>query len=206
MAARSDEVAPCRMARALSALSVAHAIRLARRELRGGIRGLRVFLACLVLGVTAIAGIGSLAAAVVAGIKADARDLLGGDAEARLTLRAAEAAERAFLLQSGQVSEIATMRAMVRTLESDRRSLIELKAVDPAYPLYGAVVLSPVQELVAALDRHEGRFGAAVDHTILDRLGLVLGDSIKIGAATLQLRAMIEREPDAAAGGLQFGP
>jgi putative ABC transport system permease protein len=190
----------------LSALSAAHAFRLARRELRGGIRGLRVFLACLVLGVTAIAGIGSLAGGVVAGIKSDARDLLGGDAEARLTLRPASAAERAFLADSGQVSEIATMRAMVRTPDGDRRSLIELKAVDTVYPLYGTVALSPAQGLAAALDRRDGRFGAAVDPTILDRLGLVLGDSIKIGETTLQLRATIEREPDAAAGGLQFGP
>ncbi|HXO89611.1 MAG TPA: ABC transporter permease, partial [Stellaceae bacterium] len=190
----------------MSAIPVVYAFRLARRELRGGIRGLRVFLACLVLGVTSVAGIGSLAAAVVAGIRADARDLLGGDVEARLTLRAADPAERAFLSESGQVSEIATMRAMVRTPDGDRRSLIELKAVDPAYPLYGTIALSPVQELAAALDQHGGRFGAAVDHTILDRLGLVVGDSIKIGETTLQLRATIQREPDAAAGGLQFGP
>jgi putative ABC transport system permease protein len=190
----------------LSAISVVYAFRLARRELRGGIRGLRVFLACLVLGVTAIAGIGSLAAAVVAGIKADARDLLGGDVEARLALRPADPAEHAFLSESGEVSEITTMRAMVRTPDGDRRSLIELKAVDPAYPLYGTVALSPMQDLAATLDRREGRFGALVDPTILDRLGLVLGDSIKIGETTLQLRATIEREPDAAAGGLQFGP
>src|SRR5262245_51774494 len=108
-----------RTAHALSAYSVSYACRLARRELRGGIRGLRVFLACLVLGVTAIAGIGSLAAGVAAGIKADSRDLLGGDVEARLALRAVNPVERAFLSQSGQVSEIATMRAMVRTPDGD---------------------------------------------------------------------------------------
>ena len=181
-------------------------MRLARRELRGGIRGLRIFLACLVLGVTAIAGIGSLAASVVAGITADARDLLGGDAEARLAYRPADADERAFLTRSGRVSEIATMRAMARTRGGDRRSLIELKAVDPAYPLYGAVALAPAQTLGAALDRRGGNFGAAVDPAILDRLGLVLGDSVKVGDATLQLRGTIEREPDATAGGLEFGP
>ncbi len=190
----------------MTVLSVPHAFRLACRELRGGIRGLRVFLACLVLGVTAIAGIGSLASSVIAGIKADARELLGGDVEARLTLRAADNAERAFLKESGRVSEIATMRAMVRTLDGSRRSLIELKAVDPAYPLYGAVALSPVQDLAATLDRRDGRFGAAADPAILDRLGLQVGDSVKIGETMLQLRAAIEREPDAAAGGLQFGP
>ena len=190
----------------MSSASPFYAFRLARRELRGGVRGLRVFLACLVLGVTAIAGIGSLAASVAAGIKADARDLLGGDAEARLAYRPADAAQRGFLAQSGSVSEIATMRAMARTQEGDRRSLIELKAVDAAYPLFGAVTLSPAQSLAASLGRRDGRFGAAIDPAILSRLGLTIGDSVKIGDAVLQLRATIEREPDAAAGGLIFGP
>jgi putative ABC transport system permease protein len=167
---------------------------------------LRIFLGCLVLGVTAIAAIGSLAASVTGGIKANARDLLGGDAEARLAYRRANEAERAFLRQSGFVSEIAIMRAMARTTDGDRRSLIDLKAVDAAYPLYGAVTLSPEQDLAAALGRRNGQYGAAVDPAILGRLGLAIGDDIKVGDAVLQLRATIEREPDAATSGLIFGP
>ncbi|HYZ39172.1 MAG TPA: ABC transporter permease, partial [Stellaceae bacterium] len=182
------------------------ALRLACRELRGGIRGLGVFLGCLVLGVTAIAAIGSTTAAVTAAIKTDARDLLGGDVEARLAYRRATPAEREFLAQSGAMSEIATMRAMARSLNGDRRSLIELKAVDAAYPLYGAVGLSPPQNLAAALGLRDGAYGAAVDPAILGRLGLAIGDRIKIGNAVLQLRATIAREPDAATGGLIFGP
>ena len=181
-------------------------MRIARRELRGGIRGLRVFLACLVLGVTTIAGIGSLADSVGAGIQADARELLGGDAEARLAYRPAGAAEHAYLARSGTMSQTASMRAMGRTLDGDRRSLIELKAVDSAYPLYGSVALSPPQSLAAALGSRDGIFGAAVDRAILTRLGLKIGDGIRVGAAILQLRAAIEREPDAAAGGLGLGP
>jgi len=165
-----------------------------------------VFLACLVLGVTAIAGLGSLADAVVAGIKADSRELLGGDAEARLAYRRADAAEREYLARDGTMSEIASMRAMGRTVDGARRSLIELKAVDHPYALYGAVALSPVQSLATVTDKRDGVFGAAVDPAILTRLGLQLGDSIRVGAAALQLRAAIEREPDAAAGGLGLGP
>ncbi|MBV8089861.1 MAG: ABC transporter permease, partial [Alphaproteobacteria bacterium] len=186
--------------------SVRLAFRLARRELRGGVRGVRVFLACLVLGVATIAGIGSLAGSVAAGITADARNLLGGDIEARLAYRQADAAERAYLARNGTLSEVASMRAMARTVDGARRSLIELKAVDPAYPLYGAVALSPAQSLDATIDRRDGVFGAAVDPAILTRLGLKLGDSIRVGAAVLQLRATIVREPDAAAGGLGLGP
>jgi putative ABC transport system permease protein len=190
----------------LTAPSPTYPLRLARRELRGGFRGFGIFLGCLVLGVTAIAAIGSIAASVSAGIKANARDLLGGDAEARLAYRPASAAERGFLADSGTVSEIATMRAMARTENGDRRSLIELKAVDAAYPLYGTVALSPVPSLAGALALQNGRYGAAVGPGILSRLGLSIGDAIKIGDAVLQLRATVAREPDAAAGGLIFGP
>src|SRR5438067_12004045 len=94
--------------------------RLAWRELRGGIRGFRVFLACLVLGVGAIAGIGSLTEAVVAGIRGDARLLLGGDVSARLTYRPAGEAEQQFLAASGTLSEVAKMRAMARSLDGAR--------------------------------------------------------------------------------------
>src|SRR5215813_11586542 len=196
----------CCAARIVSSASPFYAFRLARRELRGGIRGLRVFLGCLALGVTAIAAIGSVAACVTGAIKADARDLLGGDAEARLAYRQAAAAEREYLSRSGTLSEIATMRAMARTENGDRRSLIELKAVDAAYPLYGAVVLLPAQALTNALARRDGSYGAAVDPAILGRLGLAIGDRIKIGGASLQLRATIAREPDAATSGVIFGP
>src|SRR5258708_7320044 len=140
-----------------------YAVRLARRELRGGLLGFRIFLACLVLGVAAIAGIGSLGAAVTAALKADARILLGGDANLRLAYRSATTEERRFLADNGTVSEVATMGAMARSLDGDRRSLIELKVVDRAYPLYGAIGLAPAQPLAAALDQRDGVFGAAVD-------------------------------------------
>ena len=165
-----------------------------------------MFLGCLVLGVTAIAAIGSTAASVTAAIKADGRDLLGGDAEARLAYRPADEAERRFLWQSGSVSEIATMRAMARTPDGSRRSLIELKSVDAAYPLFGVIALEPSQVLATALRSNGGRYGAAVDPAILSRLGMKIGDSIKIGDALLQVRATVVREPDAATGGLIFGP
>jgi putative ABC transport system permease protein len=190
----------------LSAGLLPLAFRLARRELRGGIRGLRVFLACLVLGVATIAGIGSLAASVAAGIGAGARALLGGDVEARLLYRPADAAARAFLAQSGRLSEVATMQAMARSRDGRQQSLVSLEAVGPAYPLYGRVVLKPQQDLVAALARRDGSFGAAVDPVLLKRLGIAIGDRIAIGTAAFTVRATIRQQPDAAPGGLVFGP
>ncbi len=182
------------------------AIRLAGRELRGGVRGFRVFLACLVLGVGAIAAIGSLRAAVEAGLRADARLLLGGDVSARLTLRPADAAERTFLARSGTLSETASLRAMARSLDRNRRSLIELRAVDAAYPLYGTVDLSPPDALAAALAQHGGMFGAVMEPAAATRLAVRPGEEFRIGDTVFRLTALIQRLPDAALGGLSFGP
>ena len=89
-------------------------LRIAARELRAGTRGFRLFIACLVLGVAAIAGIGSISAAAIAGIAANAQALLGGDVEIRLTHRAASDAELAAIGRLGQVSHVVEMRAMAK--------------------------------------------------------------------------------------------
>ncbi len=188
-----------------------YAFRLALREMRGGARGFRIFLACLVLGVGAIAGIGSLGAAVGAAIHDDARVLFGGDAAARLVHREASPAERQFLDRSGTVSEIALLQSMAVSLGSTssggaRHTLIELKAVDAAYPLYGAVSLTPPQALADALAARGGEYGAVVDPAVVERLGLKIGDKFKIGTAVFELRATMRRAPDAALSGLAFGP
>ena len=184
----------------------AFALRQARRELRGGLQGFRVFFACLALGVGAVAAIGSLAAAVEAGIRANAESLLGGDVSVRLAYRPASDAERRFLAAGGTLSEIVRLRAMARSRDGLRHSLIELQAVDDAYPLYGSVSLSPTQPLAAALRPKDGTFGAAAEAAVATRLGLALGDEFRIGDAVLRLAAIIDRLPDAAFGGLAFGP
>ncbi len=71
-------------------------LRLALRELRGGLRGFGVFLACIALGVTAIAGVGSFARSLGDGLAREGRVILGGDASFSLIHREATAPERAF--------------------------------------------------------------------------------------------------------------
>jgi putative ABC transport system permease protein len=169
-------------------------------------RGFRVFLACLAVGVGAVAAIGSLGASVEAGLRADARRLLGGDVSARFALRPANPAEREFLAGSGTLSETARLRAMARSRDGERRSLIELQAVDAAYPLDGEVPLAPPQPLAAALASQDGAFGAVAESAAANRLGLAVGDEFRIGEAVLRLSAIVEGWPEAGLGGLAFGP
>src|ERR1700688_3383982 len=168
--------------------------RLAWRELRGGLRGFRIFIACLAVGVAVIAGVGSLSAAVGAGLRADARAMLGGDVELHLVQRPATPQQRAYLARNADVSEVAQMRAMARTADGDERALVELKAVDGAYPLFGTVTLDPPQTLDAAIANRDGRWGAVVASGLLARLNLHLGDPIRIGDATFTLRGVVTHE------------
>ena len=180
----------------------------ARRELRGGIRGFRVFLACLLLGVAVIAGVGSLAAGVREAIEADARILLGGDVEFSFTHRHATPEQIAAMRAAGAVSATVEMRAMARA--GERRLLVELKAVDDAYPLLGTVALARARgaaaDLPAALARRDGAWGAALERAAMLRLGVGIGDTLRVGDADFVVRAEIDTEPDRTTNPITLGP
>jgi putative ABC transport system permease protein len=180
-------------------------LRFALREMRGGLRGFYVFIACVALGVMAIAGVGSFARSLTDGLAREGRVILGGDLSFSLIHREATAAERAFLDRRGRVSAAATMRAMARTADG-QLGLVELKAVDGAYPLYGEIKFDRDVGLSSALAARDGAFGALVDRTLLVRLGLQPGARLTIGAATIEISAVLTNEPDKLASGIGFGP
>jgi putative ABC transport system permease protein len=180
-------------------------LRLALRDLRGGARGFGVFLACLALGVAAIAGVGSLAKALSEGLAREGSVILGGDVAFSLALREATNDERTFLDRNGRISTIATMRAMAR-VEKGEATLVELKAVDDLYPLTGAVVLDPPMSLEAALGRHGDAYGSVADEALLVRLGVVPGETILIGNARVRIAARIVTEPDKLSVGMGLAP
>jgi len=188
--------------------SLGTAWRLARRELRGGLKGFRVFLACLALGVAAIAGVGSVTEGVLAGLAEGGQVLLGGDIDVSLRQRRADAAERQWLTaRAARLSETAELRAMARPLSGAAApALVELKAVDGNYPLYGTVALDPPQTLGRALAASESRFGAVADESLLTRLGLSVGDTLSVGDATFVVNGIIHEEPDRASSGLLLAP
>ena len=185
---------------------LALALNLARRELRGSLGDFRVFLACLALGVAAIAGVGSVSEAMHTGISRDARQLLGGDVSIRMTHRAMPADARALLDEAGRVSEAVTMRAMARPASGDRRTLVELKAVDNVYPLIGAVALEPAIPLAEALAERDGAMGAIIDPSLGRRLGVSIGDRMRIGQHDFEVRAELVKEPDRTIRFATFGP
>ncbi len=177
------------------------ALRLAFRDLRGGIGGFTIFLICIALGTGAIGTINSLSNAIQDSIAREGKDLLGGDVEATLIHRQASESERAYLASLGEVSEAATLRAMARKPDGSGQTLVDLKAIDSAYPLYGAVTFEEGGGLASIMQ--EG--GVAVERSFLERLGISLGDRIAIGRASFPVTTLLEHEPDRLAVGPAFG-
>ena len=173
------------------------ALRLARREMRSGLGGFRLFIACLALGVAAIAAILSFSRAIEEGLRADAREILGGDVAISLLYREATAEQMAFLRERGQLVRWIDSRAMARPVKADGRpTLVQLKAVESAYPLYGVLELRGGGSLADALARRDGVWGAVVEEAALRRMNLALGDRLRVGEATVEVRDVIAREPD----------
>ncbi|NNE83698.1 MAG: FtsX-like permease family protein [Alphaproteobacteria bacterium] len=177
--------------------------RLARRELRSGVRGFRVFLACLTVGVAAIAAVGSTSSGITASLGKDAREILGGDVAVRLVQRPAKPDEENHLTTTAQLSRSAEMRAMAQPDSAGfdgARSLVELKAVDASYPLYGTLETAPPLARAALFEQRNGLWGTIIAPALVDRLGVAVGDVLRVGDGRFEIRAVLTREPDRLAG------
>ena len=182
-----------------STISWKIAWRIARRDLNGRFRGLRLLLVCLFLGTGALAAIGTLTGAIEGELEGRGQELLGGDLEVEVWQRDLSAEEKAALNQYGTVSGGTRLQAMASAGEN--AAPIGLKAVDDKWPLYGALTLKDgaVAGAPAGMDAYLAQ-GA------VDRLGIAVGDSFTIGTATLRAAGVIEDEPDRLSEGFQLGP
>ena len=181
------------------------AFRLAARELRSGVRGFRIFLACLALGVAAIAAAGSTAEAFRHGLASQAREILGGDLSFSVENRDFTARERAAFDRLGTTTYAAAARAMAQAPGGERR-LVSLRGVDARFPLAGKVQIDGAPNLTAALAEGNGLPGAVVEPALLDRLGLKIGDRFEAGPMTLVVRARLISEPDGLSRGFSLAP
>ncbi len=179
----------------------------AAREMRGGMSRFGVFLACIALGVAAIAAVLGTSSALQQSLAKEGRHLLGGDAEFSLIHRRASAAELELLASGGRVSEVATLRAMARPGAKDALpALVEMKAIDANYPLSGTLDIAPKTALARLNVKTNGAWGALAEKTLLARLNIGLGGKIRIGRADFIITGIIIQEPDRLGTGFPVGP
>lgn len=181
-------------------------LRYALREMRGGLSGFVIFIICIALGVGAIGGVNSVARSITDSVARQGQTLLGGDLRFELNQREASETELAFLKQQGELAISAGMRSMARLEDGSDQALVEVKAVDAAYPLFGSLETSPALPHADLFGDEAGVWGATAPDLLFERLGLKPGDRIKLGSAVFELRAKIVNEPDAISDGFGFAP
>jgi putative ABC transport system permease protein len=193
---------------------------MAWRETRGSWRHFLYFFACIAIGVGALVGVSLFGANMEQAVTREARGLLGGDLEIRLTRPPSipgqavlnSLSERNMVLT--HVSELVAMaaRATFAPTATQSTQIIELKAVESAYPLYGSIRLDPAQPLDVLLHPDKNRcggqscFGAVVQESLLIRMGLAIGDRLKIGQAMFLITGLVRTEPDRMANAFTLGP
>ncbi len=175
-------------------------LRLAIRDLRGGLTGLRLLAICLFLGVMALAAVGSLSSAIVSGLAERGQSILGGDVQLTVAQREATPQELAAFRREGALSHVTRMRAMAARLDGAESVLVELKGVDQAYPLFGQFRLQ-----TGALSARPSGNDVAIGPELADRLRVRLGDRIRIGNAELRIIGFIAEEPDRVGQGFTLG-
>ena len=179
---------------------------IARRDLSGRFRGLRLLIICLFLGVATLSTIGSLTAAITSELAVRGRVILGGDIEVAMSQRAATDAEKAAFVREGTVSQTVRMQAMANRVADGKGSepnaiLAQLKGVDGAYPLYGKLLLKDGRKVgtIAADD-------VLIGQALADRLALSVGDKLRFGEAVFRITGLISDEPDRLGEGFTLGP
>jgi putative ABC transport system permease protein len=182
------------------------ASRFALRELRGGLAGFRIFLACIALGTAAIGSVNTIADGIEGSIARQGQSILAGDLGFELVQREATPDEMKRIEALGTVSKSIGLRSMALKTDGSDQSLVELKSVDQTYPLYGKVETSGAGALSDFLGLKDGVHGAIAPQILFDRLGLKVGDRLKVGDITVEMRDVLVSEPDALSEGFGFAP
>lgn len=195
--------------------------RMAWRETRGAWRHFVYFFICIAVGVGALVAVGLFADHVNRAVTKEARGLLGGDIEIRSSHRLTDGAERLLAdlaerrIATTRVSELVAMAVRPPAAAGaapQTTQIVELKAVEAAYPLYGTLKLEPELPLDRLLHPDQEAcgpsacFGAVVQETLLLRMGLGVGEQMKIGQARFLITGVVRLEPDRMANAFSLGP
>ncbi len=184
-------------------------LRMARREIRSSWRRLLFFFLCIGIGVGAIVALRSTVQNVNRTVAGEARQLMTADVQLDSTRpwrpEALEIIERVAISPAVSArTETIEANTMARPADAGNAAamMVELKGIEPPFPLYGDFTLAGGARFSHDLLKNGG---AVVAPLLLERLKLRIGDSIKIGESSFQVRGVIEREPGSGTG-FRLGP
>lgn len=177
------------------------------REARASRGRLLFFTLCLSIGVAAVTGVSTLVATVRGGMAGESRELLAGDVRVSGRRPLPETVAEFFVDTPHRRADIVEMSAMASLPdgraadETSRSRLVELKVVDPTYPLYGALGVDPP---ATAADLGDDR--AFIAPELSNQLGVAVGDDLMLGGVAFRVAGIVTDEPDKMDFAMTLGP
>ncbi len=161
------------------------ALRLARRDLKGGLGGLGLLWLCLAIAIAGLSSVTSLASSIDRAIAAQGRALIGGDLLVSVAQRDASSDELAAIRALGPHSKSVGTRGMI-VAPGGQSMLVEVTGADAAWPLAGTLTL---------VGARPGAGEIAIGRAAAERLAIQRGDLVRLGAATLRVSGIIDQMP-----------
>ena len=179
------------------------------REARAAWKRLLFFFVCIAIGVGAIVALRSVIQSVRLVIGGEARTLLAADvmiSTDRPWSEGVEATIARHLAGAGVIArtDAIEMATMVRPSEGGRQvaKMVELRAIEPAFPLHGDITLTDGRPYQHALLANNG---VLVRPELLPQLGVAVGDQIIIGRLPFTIRGLISKEAGRRPGAFNLG-
>jgi putative ABC transport system permease protein len=180
------------------------------REIRSSWRRLLFFFLCIAIGVGSVVALRSLIQNLSQAVGGDTRALMTADFEVSSTndfsptdIQKIEATLGKSKIIEAR-NEAITTAAMARPLDQSNETLsfVELKGIEPPFPLVGKFTTSDGKPFDFKLLENNG---TVVSPLLLDDLKVKIGDKIKISDGIFEIRATFDEEPGGASG-FRLGP
>ena len=183
-------------------------VRMSLRELRASWRRLVFFFLCVAIGVGSIVALRSIIQSLRQGLTREARTMIASDVivqtnrpwtpEVRAKVDTIMA-EAPILAETESIETPTMVRAEQGTAVA---RMVELRAVEAAFPFYGTLTLADGRAYSHDLlsDR-----GALVGPELLVTLRMRIGDRLMIGGQPFTIRGVIAQEPGRRIGAFSFG-
>lgn len=174
-------------------------------ELAAGIFGLKLFIACVSIATFMMGAVWMMGDSLSGSLSDSGTTLLGGDAAVTVVNVPLDAQIVDGLTKIGAVSRVAELRSSA--VVDGTRIAVELKGVDSAYPLNGAVRLASGQKIDDVLQIRDGRPSVIAESGLLRRLNIDTGDIIQLSDKEFVISDALLIEPDRlSAGRFMVGP
>ena len=180
-------------------------LNLTRREIRSSWRRLLFFFLCIALGVGSVVALRSLIQNLTRAVGTDARALMTADIDISSTndftpteISKIESAVTESAIVDGR-NETITTSSMARPSDATNAKvkLVELKGIEPPFPLVGSFELDDGTPFDFSLLANSG---AVVAKILLEDLDVKVGDKIRIGEGEFQIRGIFDQEPGGTSG------